>query len=241
MNSVAVLLVALALALAVAPSASAAPGYVNWDFMVFRLMWPGSVSGGNAVPSGLNGFSIHGLWPTNNDTSGPSQCTHEAFDESQISSLLPEMNVEWASIWPDSKGNEGFWAHEWTKHGTCAAELSVLGSQYKFFNGVLQLKAQLKVLDALQSAGIYPSNSKTYTLDQIKSALTDAQMPPLVFCMPANKADGAETSSPPILQAIELCVDTSLNVYTCNDAMQKAAASRGHCWSDAIGLPEIVH
>merc|ERR1711916_152375 len=220
------------------PVAAADSEYLNWDFLVLRLMWPGSVSGGAKLPYEIQNFTLHGLWPTNNDTSGPSYCTKEAFSESKIESLLPQMDVVWKSLWPDSNGNEQFWSHEWGKHGTCASELYSLNSQYKFFAGALGVKYNTPVLDTLTSAGIYPSNDDTYTLDDIKGALTSAGLPPLVFCQePSDDSD----DSTPQLQALEFCVDTSLNIYECDEAMQKRAASGGHCWADAISIPKINH
>merc|ERR1711991_1272800 len=90
----------------------------SFDFLLFVQQWPGTLW--NTAPKGVDGFTIHGLWPNNNDTGGPSFCTSATFDPSEVSSLLDELNVQWPSNQGD---NEAYWAHEYEKHGTCAAVL----------------------------------------------------------------------------------------------------------------------
>merc|ERR1711991_646338 len=145
----------------------------SFDFLLFVQQWPGTLW--NTAPKGVDGFTIHGLWPNNNDTGGPSFCTSATFDPSEVSSLLDELNVQWPSNQGD---NEAFWAHEYEKHGTCAAVLPSLKTEYDFFSSVLQLNTKYDLISALADADIYPSWDKTYTLDAIKTALGDAGMPP---------------------------------------------------------------
>lgn len=38
------------------------------------------------------------------------------------------------------KEDESFWAHEWSKHGTCA--LDIFPSEYDYFKGTLDLHAK---------------------------------------------------------------------------------------------------
>lgn len=68
-------------------------------------------------------LTIHGLWPNRNDGTWPSACSDEEFDLS----LLADVSTDLAQNWPNVKapvaaspGHEAFWAHEWSKHGTCS-------------------------------------------------------------------------------------------------------------------------
>ena len=42
------------------------------------------------------------------------------------------MKEHWTNIFADSP-EESLWEHEWDKHGTCAAELPQLHSEYDYF------------------------------------------------------------------------------------------------------------
>eukprot|EP00567_Pseudictyota_dubia_P008553 CAMPEP_0197444376 /NCGR_PEP_ID=MMETSP1175-20131217/9879_1 /TAXON_ID=1003142 /ORGANISM="Triceratium dubium, Strain CCMP147" /LENGTH=257 /DNA_ID=CAMNT_0042975155 /DNA_START=41 /DNA_END=813 /DNA_ORIENTATION=- len=69
-------------------------------------------------------LTIHGLWPQRDDGTWPSSCTDEPFDEE----VLDDIGFEkFARLWPnvkadrrDEPGYTDFWAHEWSKHGTCS-------------------------------------------------------------------------------------------------------------------------
>ncbi|KAG0260678.1 ribonuclease T2-like [Linnemannia exigua] len=78
-------------------------------------------------------FTIHGLWP---DTCSGGQGPATGCDAARIytdidtrlqnypgtpAGFLDEMNTYWASYKGD---NNAFWAHEWSKHGTCVSTLA---------------------------------------------------------------------------------------------------------------------
>eukprot|EP00310_Coccolithus_braarudii_P009686 CAMPEP_0183360750 /NCGR_PEP_ID=MMETSP0164_2-20130417/56052_1 /TAXON_ID=221442 /ORGANISM="Coccolithus pelagicus ssp braarudi, Strain PLY182g" /LENGTH=156 /DNA_ID=CAMNT_0025535175 /DNA_START=131 /DNA_END=601 /DNA_ORIENTATION=- len=73
-------------------------------------------------------MTIHGLWPQWADS-----CGGPAFDESQISSILSQMQTDWPSC-VGSSSNEQFWSHEWEKHGSCTGL-----SQLDYFSTALKL------------------------------------------------------------------------------------------------------
>ena len=73
--------------------------------------------------------------------------------------------------------------HEWATHGTCYSTLqpsclpedSPRGAEaVLFFRRVVELFKQLPTYRWLESQGITPSQSKTYTLDELTRALKDA-------------------------------------------------------------------
>ena len=89
----------------------------------------------HTLPTRSFRFNIHGLWPNYKDGTWPQFCDKDyAFSESEIADLEGALDQEWPSF---GGGNEGFWAHEWDKHGTCA--LSVVRSEHSFFKTVLRL------------------------------------------------------------------------------------------------------
>jgi len=118
-----------------------------------------------------------GLWPQLNNGNYPCTCTTEQFDEKAVSPILSQLDTYWPSL---NGPNPTFWAHEWTKHGTCT---TVFNSQLDFFNGTLALRQKFDAIPALAQAGIYPSNTKGFTLQAFKAALLKAYgVPSGVVC-----------------------------------------------------------
>lgn len=63
-------------------------------------------------------YSIHGLWPQWDPTNWPQFCDNSSrFDSSLIAPWRSQMEGVWYSCYGDE---EQFWAHEWSKHGTCS-------------------------------------------------------------------------------------------------------------------------
>ncbi|XP_031276210.1 extracellular ribonuclease LE-like [Pistacia vera] len=178
----------------------------SFDFFYFVQQWPGSYcdtsqsccypTSGKPAPD----FSIHGLWPNNNDGSYPSNCDpNDPFDKSKISDLTGSMEKSWPSLACPSSNGLSFWSHEWNKHGTCSE--SVL-NQHGYFQAALNLKNQVNLLQTLKTAGIQP-NGESYSLESIKGAVTKGSgYTPWVEC-------NADESGNSQLYQIYLCVDTS--------------------------------
>lgn len=69
-------------------------------------------------------LTIHGLWPQRSDGTWPSSCSNEAFSMDVVNEVGLDRFMQ---NWPNTKASPddrraytGFWAHEWTKHGTCS-------------------------------------------------------------------------------------------------------------------------
>jgi len=60
-------------------------------------------------------WTLHGLWPE-----WKQDCQAPAFDYNLLKPILPEMEKKWPSL----HENKDFWAHEWTKHGSCSGMIS---------------------------------------------------------------------------------------------------------------------
>jgi len=77
-------------------------------------------------------WTIHGLWPQWNSQSWPSWCTSAPFSMSALAPIQSELT----QFWPSCQGDplQEFWAHEWSKHGTCSP-----WGVYQYFNTALQV------------------------------------------------------------------------------------------------------
>ncbi|KAL4246991.1 RNase T2 family protein, partial [Abortiporus biennis] len=91
--------------------------------------------------------------------------------------LLDYMQKYWIN---QGAPNSAFWAHEFSKHATCTSTFDVAcyGPDYKknqdvvdFFNAVIRAFKQYPTFDMLAASGIVPSNTTTYTLTQLQTAL----------------------------------------------------------------------
>ncbi|CAN4124508.1 unnamed protein product [Withania somnifera] len=108
-------------------------------------------------------FSIHGLWPTDNNGSYPSSCDKASlYDEAEIEDLISSMHEN-----PTNNGTK-FWSHEWDKHGTCS--LSTL-DELSYFEAALTLKEKVNQLSVLKDAGMEPG--AFYSLQAVKEAIKD--------------------------------------------------------------------
>ncbi|CAH9074179.1 unnamed protein product [Cuscuta epithymum] len=99
----------------------------EFDYFMLSLEWPGTEcnhtkkccsANGCCRSNAIIGFTIHGLWAEyNGGKSWPSCCEGSQFNETEISSLLDDLNKYWPSYrcgtsktCHASKGP--FWAHE---------------------------------------------------------------------------------------------------------------------------------
>jgi len=92
--------------------------------------------------------------------------------------LLNYMNTYWIN---QGGPNYDFWGHEFSKHATCFSTFDVpcYGPQYvqhqevvEFFETAIMYYRRLPTFGFLNAAGIKPSNTTTYSLSAMQSALT---------------------------------------------------------------------
>ncbi|KAG9472228.1 hypothetical protein GDO78_020661 [Eleutherodactylus coqui] len=107
----------------------------GWNKLILVHQWPVTVC--EMVEKHCehlpNYWTLHGLWPDKTDMCNTSW----PLDLTNIQDLLAEMNKWWPDIIHPNCSD--FWKHEWIKHGTCAATLSCLDSQHKYFSKGLEL------------------------------------------------------------------------------------------------------
>lgn len=169
----------------------------------------------------LERFTIHGLWKNFDSGKWPSNCSHEKFDASMLESLRPALDL----LWPSYYGSpETFWAHEWTKHGTCAE--SLFSREVDYFNTTLRLHAENNLERALLRAGIQPDSHITYTSEDISVAIEEelgAQ--PLVHCTSGK------------LNEVWMCFDEKLQLEDCNKACTGPDCQNTNCATPMIIPP----
>ncbi|XP_021363788.1 ribonuclease Oy-like [Mizuhopecten yessoensis] len=192
----------------------------DWDIFTFTQEWPVAVCvlGTHehhrcVIPPDVRTWGIHGLWPTKRGTRGPTSCnSHLHFDFNSIKSLVPMMKVMWPNMYADTS-MESFWEHEWTKHGTCASTLPATGSESLYFQKALDIAGTYGASKLLAKENIVPSSSRTYTLEEIETALThQIGVNAIVECTKDEKTGKM------MLYEVEICFDKQFNPVDCYDS-----------------------
>ncbi|CAK9441565.1 uncharacterized protein LODBEIA_P54330 [Lodderomyces beijingensis] len=155
-------------------------------------------------PSDL--FTLHGLWPDNCDGTYQQFCDNSVTipnDGSTIQDILVNqfndqgLYDNLSNVWKDINGNDrSLWAHEWNKHGTCINTINpscysnyqTHEDVYDYYKTLYNLYESLPTYQWLVNAGITPSNSKTYTYDQIQQALSSNFGQDVYFKCDSNNA-----------------------------------------------------
>ncbi|CAH0555660.1 unnamed protein product [Brassicogethes aeneus] len=182
----------------------------KWDSFVFSQEWPATVCSSSSrkcyFPENRNTWTVHGLWPSKSDgTYGPSNCETDAeFSEATLAPILDDLEKQWTDVFGESD-EYSFWKHEWSKHGTCAAQLEALDSALKYFEKGLELNTNYNLTSIFLDSNIVPGNS--YSLKQYTKAVesvTGAKS--TVRC--ASKGSAR-------VQEIRICFDKKFNVIDC--------------------------
>jgi len=135
-----------------------------------------------------NSWTIHGLWSDLCDGKYSEYCDRSReyknittlLSSEGATSTLEFMEEYWIS---NDESNEAFWEHEWAAHGTCYSTLgpsclpdgSPTGAEaVEFFRQVVALFKTLPTYSWLESQGITPSDTRTYTLSELTSAVKAA-------------------------------------------------------------------
>lgn len=141
-------------------------------------------------------WTVHGLWPDNCDGSFEQFCD-TSLEVEDVAAIIeqhdPELLKEMHGLWKDFRGNDAnLWKHEWNKHGTCYTTLkpacyggSIERSKnvFDYFNITMNLYRQLPTYDWLADAGIVPSETKTYSKEEILAVLKEkSDAEPYIRC-----------------------------------------------------------
>lgn len=105
-----------------------------------------------------------------------------------------------------------FWAHEWTKHGTCAAVLEKLNSEFKYFSKGLEWFHRFDLSHVLRSHGVDPSNDKDYLLADLFHIFNNyLSVTPMIEC---RREHGKNW-----LSEIRFCFNKNFNLVNCDGVM----------------------
>jgi len=174
-----VLGLAQAVPLKYARTSSSAPASAKADFGFDYLHlvqeWPGSfcdTKKGCLWPTNepTKGFLLHGLWPEFFNGTWPEYCDPAApFNMTALSDLEDDLHTYWPSLM--SPDQASFWAHEWTRHGTCMEPFftSSAAKEHDFFALTLKLREGFDAFAMLSSKGIGPASTTSW--EAVKMAL----------------------------------------------------------------------
>jgi ribonuclease T2 len=162
-------------ALPVKYARGAAAGGLGFDYVHLVQEWPGSfcdTKKGCLWPKDepTTGFLLHGLWPEFFNGSWPEYCDASSpFNMTALSDLVDDLHTYWPSlVAPDQSA---FWAHEWTRHGTCMEPYfkTSLAPEHDYFALVLKLREEFDAYKVLGSKGVVVGSVTTW--EQVKLAL----------------------------------------------------------------------
>jgi ribonuclease T2 len=200
------------------------PKNTDFDYYVFAQEWPYAMCqvanvhhpGSCAVPSQINSWTIHGLWPSSlHQKEGPSNCdSSRPFKESELHDVMDQLNQQWPNVIPTTS-TASFWEHEWSKHGTCAIEASEEHGELKYFKEALALNLKYSMGTYFQQAEIQPSTTTTITLNQVQQAIQKATGKTFeTHCLHTNK-NGQENW---YLLDTRICLDKNLEPIDCPES-----------------------
>jgi len=205
----------------------------SWDFLLYVARWAGTNGYGDTLPSYVNSWTLHGIWPQRNDGSWPSFCnSSDPFDRNQIQDLYNDLEIAWYDFQGDGYS---FWTHEWNKHGTCAMALNALNSQHKYFSFAIEIHTHLAIAQTLENAGFNPSNSNQYSMNSMMNALQQQfGQTPEVTCTNLSGLGSA-------IDGVTFCLDKSLNLMACPSSLKTRLHSSGNSCSSQVYFPPISH
>lgn len=183
-------------------------------FLLVRQFGPSFCESGSNSCSvdPFNQFTIHGLWP-NYYNGWPQYCdSSDRFSTRNLESdTLKQMDCEWISL---TGSDEGFWNHEWSKHGTCS--LSVLPTQEDYFAKALELNSQYDLNVALGESGIDLSSGDDVRTEDIEQAIQEA----------FGVSGAVLKCSRDALVEIQMCIDkTTFEAFSCPSSLSTTCSS----------------
>lgn len=206
----------------------------SWEYLLLVNRWPGSACLGLAecsIPSTINHFTLHGMWPSRDTDEGPASCNPGLpFNPDEISSLMSDMHLYWTDF--TSPTSTSFWEHEWDKHGTCAMTDSLMSTELSYFTAALNLRKSMDLVSTLNTVGIVPSAASLYQAREMVAAIkTEYGVDVVVTCLTHNEVK--------VLVDFRFCVDNQLRLINCDSHVLSA---QDNCVNeDQVSFPPIVH
>lgn len=182
----------------------------EWSMLILTHHWPQTFCSLEHCETEFEYWTLHGLWTNKGYTCNSTW----HFNASLIEDLMPQMRKWWPDLLhPAPSPATSFWKHEWTKHGTCAAQLEPMDTEHKYFSKTLDLYHKLDLDGMLRSHNILPSETY-YSLDDIEGAISSYyKVKPKIQCV--HPAMGEQVQ---VLGQIEICFDTEFSLMDCHKA-----------------------
>lgn len=207
-------------------------GHVDsWDQFRFTQEWPQtacimgkSEDKGCQIPTYINSFTIHGLWPSSRTGMGPANCSGPPFNMALIRNLTAELNTSWPNIFSNTRYDD-FWNHEWDTHGKCALSVPQTGTEYLFFKTALDLMRKYNVSRYLNKANITADN-KYHTYAKVDNTIKQQLgVQPDIYCHYGKTNSGKKVM---MLAEIRLCMSKSFVLEDCEGSTTLFFKSRKH-------------
>jgi ribonuclease I len=147
----------------------------DYDMYVFTVQWANTICLGSSYCktksrdwSPRNSFTIHGLWPSLISGKILPDCMRGKYkiDTDSFDDTLIKMNKYWVSL--KNSNEEGFWGHEYSKHGYCYTQ-KYRKHDKDYFDLALKLFIDMK-LDVLGHKIFINKDRNQYTYSELISS-----------------------------------------------------------------------
>ncbi|KAJ0175811.1 hypothetical protein K1T71_008970 [Dendrolimus kikuchii] len=213
----------------------------QWDLLIFTQSWPPTVckvwsdkpNHSCNLPSPEH-WSIHGIWPTKLGTMGPSFCNKTwLFDPEQVRPIENTLEDMWINVEKETS-LYSLWAHEWSKHGTCAAQLEQLNSEFKYFSKGLEFINDYTMTNILNEAGITPSDNKEYKITDFHNAINSKLgVNPAIEC---RKSKGKQ-----YIVELRICFKKDLTITDCDGIVREVSVGNLRILSNCDTSKGIIY
>ncbi|XP_065661779.1 ribonuclease Oy [Hydra vulgaris] len=190
---------------------------IEWDYFMLVTEWPqSSCEYVNAthqhhtciIPDAVNGWTIHGLWPSVEKGEQPFFCEPWKFDEDKVKDLEGNLELYWPNIFVETTP-QSFWKHEYEKHGTCASSVKGFETEHDYFQKALELREKFDIMRVLSESKIVPSTDSSYQFSDIEEALKSGYSAKVCF-----ECSGIKHSKQ-VLSAGYVCLNKQLEQIDC--------------------------
>jgi ribonuclease I len=211
----------------------------SWDYFLFVQTSPSGdcyfANNNNCnYPSNSTQWTMHGIWPTKSGTLGPNYCTKVTFHLNEVEDLIPQLISQWTNVKTDTSLGS-FWAHEYEKHGSCAAGINAMSDEHSFFSRTLKLHEAFDFTSLLENEGIKPSLTDKYHTDVFNEAFQkELKVKPLLECLYSHDMGQ-------VLYQISVCLRKDFSLMPCGQYVFDASKTK--CYDDEtfLYIPKSSH
>ncbi|ELP90535.1 ribonuclease 1 precursor, putative [Entamoeba invadens IP1] len=151
----------------------------DFAYVMHVQTWPGSFCSDNCCILPTNneffeeGFSIHGYWPQYGASTYPSCCSQD-FTDTQVEKMLladTELTKDVSNYWPSMKKCR-FAMYEWSKHGSCAANVYTgENGPLDYIRATINIRKQVNIWEKLKENGVVADGSTKYDREWLRDII----------------------------------------------------------------------